>query len=269
MEKAIYISRIEQLKFWNKKFSRIYFGNEFCHHLMPRLEKIEEVYNFSKKKKVGFTLVTPYVDEAGLKKIVKILLAFEVIDPEIEVVINDWGILNIINKKYKFANLVLGRLLNKMKRDPRVVSDNFEIPEYLLKHYQNCSLSIPWHLKFLKQNKIKRIELDNVLHGLDINFNNSDFKISDVSLYYPFGYITTTRLCKFNGFKSASPGYLRPSITCQRECGNYELILNIDGLDGIRVVQKGNTVFFYNYNFSENNSGGMINRLIEQPDIPM
>jgi len=36
MEQAIFISKIENLKYVNSKYTRLYFGNEFCQRLIPR-----------------------------------------------------------------------------------------------------------------------------------------------------------------------------------------------------------------------------------------
>ena len=120
MEKAIIINRIKDFKHWDKKYSRIYLGNEFCSRLLPEKEEIDYILKIIKKEKLGLTLLTGQVDSQGLKiirKIVKYLAKEQILE---EVVINDYGILNYLRRGFPYCQVILGRMLSRfviLRRD--------------------------------------------------------------------------------------------------------------------------------------------------------
>ncbi len=67
MEYAVFISKVENLKYCDHNFSRLYFGNEFCQHLLPSVLEMEEALNFIGA--LDFTFVTPYVTDEGLMRL--------------------------------------------------------------------------------------------------------------------------------------------------------------------------------------------------------
>ncbi len=73
MEQAVFISRTENLKYCDENFSRLYFGNEFCERLIPTVQQLTKVLSVVRQKGLAFTLVTPYVTNAGIKRLEKLL----------------------------------------------------------------------------------------------------------------------------------------------------------------------------------------------------
>ena len=98
-------------------FSRLYFGQEFCANLIPPVDELEQAYYFSRQMDWNFTYVTGVANtEASLERIRKNLDKLKELDPECEVVINDWAMFHILPKEYPSFKVVVGRLLNKQTR---------------------------------------------------------------------------------------------------------------------------------------------------------
>ena len=120
MEQTLFISNLSGLKYFQEDFTRIYFGQEFCERLLPSQDDIEKVCAFSERENVHLTLVTPYVTDKGLLKVEKLIELFADKMPGAEVVFNDWGVFQFFKEKGLDVKPVLGRLLNKQKRGPRL-----------------------------------------------------------------------------------------------------------------------------------------------------
>lgn len=263
MEHAIFITKINNLRYWKEKFTRIYFGNEFCQTLLPSKKELEHVLSFVKKNKLNFTLVTPYVTDYGL---IKLDALFEFIKNntkiDIEVVINDFGVLSLINEEYSEFVPILGRLLSKQKKGPRILNIKDKLPAEAWEHFQSSNVEIPVLQEFLIEKKVKRIELDNLLQGIKIKLK----KIKG-SLYYPYANITTTRLCLINGCDQGIKKEL--SITpCKKECQKYSFELRNNDMPVV-ILLNGNSQFFKNDKLPYNLEEMGIDRLIFEPEVPI
>src|SRR5512139_3761028 len=122
IEQALYITRKDQLRLVADEHVRLYFGNEFCQQLIPRPCNLEEVLDFAASEELGFTFLTPYVTDAGLRRLSDFLAIVASALPGSEVVFNDWGVLSMLQDNYPTLAPVMGRLLNKMKRGPRLLN---------------------------------------------------------------------------------------------------------------------------------------------------
>jgi len=289
MEKAIFITKPSQLKYIDHKYSRLYYGNEFCERLIPSLRDLSQILDYIQRRRLDFSLVTPYVTNIGLEKL-KVLFEF-LKDKKIncEVIINDWGILNLINRQYLNFQPVLGRLLTKQKRGPRLIKllkrkvrprlivdpENpsqrnivfqKKLPLDLDFYYKGANAaSVPVIHHFLINQRIKRIELDNVGQGLLLELPQD--KIS-ASLYTPYIYITTTFFCPTAGCDQKKKSLLKIK-PCKRQCQRYVFKLRHKTLPKV-IYLKGNTQFYKNTRFSMrqlSNSG--IDRIVYAPEIPV
>ena len=121
VEKAIYLTSMKHAEHLNNEYSRLYFGNEFCQRLIPREEDLSEALGLAMTSDLRFTFLTPYVTNQGLQDLEPLIAKIARERSGSEVVFNDWGVLLLI----KFWNGVLipvmGRMLNKMKRGPRLL----------------------------------------------------------------------------------------------------------------------------------------------------
>lgn len=226
------------------KVSRVYFGQEFCEKALPDPEQLSHAFVVCRKKGVSFSLATPYVTEQGLDKLDILLKKLVKNNPRSEVIVNDWGVLHLIRHKYPSLKPVLGRLLNKILRDPRIIS---HVPQSDFVNYQSSSIGTHEFDVLLRNARISRIELDNTIQGLDNNLPKLGFNLS---LYIPYGLITTGRICLMGSWGLAKKEKFSASRkSCPHNCKDYWLNLHDKSRNSrrhkeFRIRQKGNTVFY-------------------------
>jgi hypothetical protein len=107
------------------------------------------------------------------------------------------------------------------------------------------------------------VELDNLLQGIDLPLQNLD-----VSLYFPFAYVTTTRLCLMSGCEDPDREEVVGVFPCNRECRKYTLGMANDIMP-VLLIRKGNTIFFENPALPDDLDAAGISRLVTQPELPM
>jgi hypothetical protein len=261
MEKAVYFSDINKLRSHNFDYDRIYFGNEFCDELIPSLDDLKFAISVAKEKNKDLSFVTCYVSEYKIKKYYHLLNTLAGLAPRSEVIINDWGVLGICLQN----NLtpVLGRLLVRQKRDPRISFFMKLLPDLSRLRVHQTGLN-NYFKDFLKTQSINRIELDNLIQGIDMN------ELQDVnfgySVYIPYGYVTTTRICFFRN-KNISKNKRFSILPCinKSECGLAKLY-NKQIKDNL--FMRGNTIFFKNTSQSFLKLDSRINRIVHEPEIP-
>lgn len=284
IEKAILFTNERYLRRYNmlSDYKRVYFGNEFCQTLIPAGRTIRNVLKYINEKGLHFTFLTPFVTDEGLRKLSEVFKLLLDRLNHVEVVINDWGVLDLINERYKLIQPVLGRLMFRQKRDPRVerlirggqkakiVTDEQgrktiflpkEIPADLKEAYTQTNVDFYLTKDFLLQNRIKRIEFDNLLQGLSLRLP----KDISASLYFPYGYIAITRYC--SSLTSLQEG--RRIGYCKKWCDKYFLKLRSPCMPKV-IYKKGNTQFYKNTIMSIRNCENQgINRLIYEPELPI
>jgi hypothetical protein len=265
MEQALYISKTDHLKYWKAEFTRLYFGMEFCERLLPAAQQLKKAVSFAENNHADFTLVTPYVTESGLEQVEKLIIALCDRKPQSEIVFNDWGILHLLREKHYPLKPLLGRLLNKLKRGPRIVPVKDKIPKTALDYFMTPNISIPEVRSFLLQRGITRVECDNLLQGLNLDDIGKELNIS---LYLPFAYVSTTRFCLMPAIRD--PEEMKIGVLpCNKECRQYAFSL-WNPVMMVPLIRKGNTIFFSNETIPEQLiREGKIDRIVVEPEIPM
>jgi hypothetical protein len=262
MERAILINQLPQLKGLKVNFDRLYFGQEFCERLLPTPAQLQEVMEWVKARNLAFTLITPYVTEQGLKQVKDLLETLACQAPQAEVTVNDWGILYLLKEgSYPFP-LNLGRLLVKQKRGPQILSVRGKVPAAMWDHFQRANVDLPLTIKFLSPFNIKRVELDNLLQGL-----KREGEVLPASLYYPYAYITTTRICLTNSCEERTR-HMRAIFPCKFECRKYSFTLSHSSMP-VKLLLKGNSIFFHKEELPENLESLKIDRLVQEPELPL
>lgn len=255
MEYAVLITSIQELNYpaleWDR-YSRVYFGSEFCSERIPSVDDLNTLILFCEKNDKQFTLATPYLPEKGIAKVEELLDFLDNKRLYPEILIGDWGMLHFIPEKYgeKFP-LILGRIAAKQKTGPRIEL----IREASPAAYESSGKShidIPEFIHFLKQRGVKRIDLDLPLQGLDIKLpENSGISLS---LNYPYTYVSTTRRCP-----------IKESGAC--DCSNNFLQLSSAGMP-VKLYNRGNTVFFKHEEPLNIPPIPELNRIIFEPEVP-
>lgn len=230
MEIALYLNSSTEINNYDlNKYQRIIFGNEFCENLIPDILEIKFIINYITNHNIKLTFLTPLSTNKGIKKLINI---FKILPLDTEVVFNDWGVFELL-KNYNLKK-VLGKLLIKTKKDPRICDLNPIIINkinrtILTKSFQN----------FLIENKIFRVELDNINYKYNLNNLNSNIKIT---LYYPLVYVSSTRKCTINNYFSQNK-----KIELNNNC-EFNCIKNMFQFKfyNHNMIIKGNSIFYIN-----------------------
>ena len=103
---------------------RLYFGNQFCPHLFPEEEQIFELLEKAVAESMDVTISFSFIRENQLDQTSRLLRRLdqwsEKQRKKVEVVVNDWGMAELLKTETSHLNACLGLLLNKRKKDPRM-----------------------------------------------------------------------------------------------------------------------------------------------------
>lgn len=282
MERALLVTHWEDLTWLDQDAefqpNRLYFGNEFCEHRIPDLEAVIIALGAAQERCLEFTLVTPYVTDRGLAALLPL---FHYLNGTVktEIVVNDWGVLQVLSNDFPRLQPVLGRLLNKMIRDPRVAGtfagdgqSPTGFPQQGAEVFRRFGITDLVRC-LLKSRGVVRVELDNLLQGIDLNFPQLDLA---GSLYYPYGCVTTGRACLMGSLDLPAEEKFKPRPNCRRQCREYTATLSAPGLElgDYTLLHKGNTVFYHQSDSLvrqglETARRCGIDRLVYQPQPPM
>lgn len=214
--------------------THIHLGNEFCDRLIPTPEELKKVTVKTQQQGLILTLVTPMLTDAGLRRLDKLL-------PELpdgtEVVINDWGTLQRLRTDYTALVPVLGRMLNKMIKDPRLPSAKWtQLHSYTSQqeHFQSL----------LRRFSIDQMEMD-VPPFAKIN----QFMCAPMGLnvHLPYGYTFKGRMCRIGSLNQNDDGKFITAHACQKECLTYWVRTERSGAElnaELYSFQRGNTQFY-------------------------
>lgn len=250
MERAILLTHYEDLA-WLDQYSefkpnRLYFGTEFCELKIPDREALGQVFSATRELGLEFTLVTPYVTDRGLAALLPLFQFLANLTVDTEVVVNDWGVLKMLSGNFPKLRPVLGRLLNKMVRDPRVARSftGEGAPGESAMVFRQSGVTVGVYQSFLKSMGVERIEVDNLIQGVDLDFRQLEF---EGSLYYPYACITTGRACLMGSLGLSAKQKFKPQLGCGQQCRDYTAIMSAPGLEqgDYTILHKGNTVFFH------------------------
>lgn len=228
--------------------SRIYYGPEFCEHLIPDSEGLRRVLAIARGAGgLPVTLLLPWSTDAGLDRI-RLLLSVlvEEAGPGAEVAVNDWGVLRLLRQEFPGLTPVLGRLMNKMMRDPRVAPFFSGGPAEARKALSGSSASLPAYRRFLLDSGVRRIELDLLYQGIDLDLAGTGLRST---LWLPFGYVATGRICLSGSLHHPRTDKFRYDLPCRHECQEHSVELRntrspFEESRDLVLWQRGNTVFY-------------------------
>ena len=255
---------------------RVYFGNEFCELRVPGRREFEDSCMAVRRTGLPFTFVTPPATDNGCETLFDRLTDLQDWLPGSEVVVNDWGLLQLVHEAFPSLTPVLGRLLSRFLRDPRVtpLCDRPGVSPEARSALRKCSLNISAYRELLTRYGVDRVELDNLYQGIDMDFRSLGLR---PSLYVPHGYVTTGRICMpGNEHLPREHKFGMPSGPCPRPCMRVEIGL----ADGKRredggvydFTQRGNTIFYSQSDRlvaqGQTWAAQQGARLVYQPEIP-
>ncbi len=224
-------------------FNRIYVGDEFCSCRAPGLKELKEFGRFAAEKELPLTLLTPVLTDEGLERIAPLFDYLDSNHSGAEVVANDWGVLFFLKNRHPSLHLSAGRMLNKGYKDPRLkrpkesaISE--EEPDPLLN--AGTFDHEPVREKMAELG-VARCERDLLPFQTITASKTFHFKSS---CYFPFGYVTSGRVCWAAAFNQPPEKRYIPPRRCGRPCNGSTLELKNETFS-FRLFQNGNTIFYH------------------------
>ena len=290
-------------KLWVKifdKISWIYYWSDNCEFLVPSKVEIEKSIDYFREFNKNFpphtvrvfTLVTPYVWDKMLERLeewLKFLNELK-IKNKIEIVVNDFWVLSLLNKKYKNLDICIGRLLHKQLKTPLIDTYWYEahpawellknkpeqeklklrenIVKWQMKFYNSAEVWLDLYKWFLDRYLIKNVAIDYMQNRSELFKDISSSRVA-IDLYYPWALIFTWRLCDTSAIENPSRWYYAVDEICPRTCNRYDVSYKIK-TSGYNMLQRWNAWYrselnldFLDSKFIENKN----NRLIFSPFV--
>lgn len=269
------------------RFNRMYFGCEFCEYRLPPLPDVERTFHEARSRNWGFSFIAPYATEDAVKKSREILDFLAAHEPQAnghgatEVIVNDWGFLRLLEREYPALTPVAGRMINKMLRDPRVTgrlepsrTPQSQLAARSLQAIRESTMTSDLFRQFLSGFGVRRFEMENLIQGLDMDFASMGV---EASLYLPFGFVATGRVCMMAGIHLPPGEKFTPGAPCAFECQVYTVDMkNTNRLfpDTTLYTLKGNTVFYIQEERHlrqalEDAERCKVSRIVYQPELPL
>lgn len=217
---------------FSKPFSRVYIGNEFCPNIFPDKQQLFRLLNKAHESNYKITLSFSTLNENRINSLKDILGDIEAwcinTHTSIEIIVNDWGMLEILSGHPKFQP-ILGRLLNRRKKDPRLkwlrgFSSDYE-------DFKENNLNCDHFLNFLNGSGISRFEFETGMSYLKI-------PVGRHSLHFPFYQINSSAFCVLYAHCNLKkPDLVHPS------CPNYCSEFYFQYPKHLNIIGKGNSIF--------------------------
>lgn len=206
---------------------RVYFGCETCERRIPTPAVLAAVLDVTQRYGAAFTLVTPYVSDWGLRRLARLVDLLDSRADDIEVVVNDLGVLHFLGGRSNKLRLVLGRLLSKIVPLLRVPKEQIaSLEESMFAYVRSNAISSPYFRELLRRYDVRRIEFSAYPQGLAMPLSTFGFA---GSLHFPWIYVSSTRICEFGSFSEPIERKFKVDSGCRRECKNTYLVLSRPG----------------------------------------
>lgn len=240
-------------KYKDHKIDYLYFGNEFCEYKIPSVTQLDKIISLCKKEDIHCVLVTPVVTDYGIERLSFIFDYLKENDICLEIVVNDVGVLELINRKKLVNKLIIGRVFDKTSHDSRASEE--ELDDYYGENGKRFAMTpgvLSQHSQIIyKQYGVERYEFDIPKIGITLP------KIGDYSLYWPYTYLTTGRVCLLRSIDlKGRDKFLVGGEKCHKNCLKYKIekrkplngyVVSENGKKmELFLFQRGNTVFFVN-----------------------
>ncbi|HWR98338.1 MAG TPA: hypothetical protein VN317_07925 [Candidatus Methanoperedens sp.] len=258
MERAVFVPDLDRLPPPAETYDRFYLGSEFCVSRLPGERGLHEAVAAAFRRGMGFSLVTPFLDEPGLERALALVRALPD-DPRIEVVANDLGLIVALRDAGWAGALVAGRLLTRQRRGPGVESFG-AVPAAAAAALRASALDSPAFVGLLVSlYGVRRFELDDLVQGISVPPLPARVRLS---LYRPWLLVTATRNCPwvFDGRTWEREG-------CARPCRGRLLRLTPEAPDPAALLFLGGCAQFVEHRTDAPLPPG-VDRIVWQPEVP-
>lgn len=231
-------------KLFKKDITRLYIGNEFCHNLFPEIKLLLKLIEKAKEEELNITLSFTYMRDCYIEKttdiIDKVYNWCHENNMHIEIVINDFGMLKLLEDKTDYFDLSLGVLLNKRKKDPRYFYKKGYLENKKLISENSLNSSI--YNNFLKDYKIKRYEYENCGYRISVADGHH-------SMHIPFYVTNTSQYCPLYAMCTKMDRGNQKLVThCPKYCRDYVFTYP----KHLKMVGRFNSLFAFDDTFLKN-----------------
>ena len=212
---------------------RLYIGNQFCPHLFPSDEMLFALLQKAQRESLQVTVVFTCQKESMLKSTEQLLQKLDQWcdehGRELEVIVNDWGMAGLVGLMTSHLIPVLGILLNKYKKDPRI---GFKQGDQML--LKENPLGLENYRKYLQDEfAIHRYELECRGH-------EQEYPQGRNSLYFPFYQTNTSQYCSLYACcTTGERGRQKEPANCPQYCQDKVLLYP----DHLKMVGRYNSLF--------------------------
>lgn len=229
------------------KVDGLYFGEEFCEHLLPSNDDLLKVSDKAGLQGLKIYLMTGTVAVLEVAKYRELLEHFAALPTAVGVVFNDWGILQVLRRDFPSLEPVMGRLLFKNKRyvyrDIHPDGDflpgvRATIAQTQVKAMRQVSFGISEYRSFLDAWGIRKVDVDILPQGINLE----GCEDLSVGAHLPLGYLTSTRTCPL-----WKEGQRYPTIHgCRtKKClSGSKLLPDEHNEFSVPLVERGNVVLY-------------------------
>lgn len=226
--------KLSQHPLFRQPIERLYLGNEFCRNLLPDRKELACILKAIQADCLKLTFSLPYVlpeeHAEALRYMDQLVNASQTFGLELELVVNDFGSMYRLGR-LSGLQLSMGRLLNRIKKDPRL---------YMKKGLSGME-------DFIRQNNLDVKEYEKLLGGMRIDrMEGEDFQHAlygghlKKSIHFPFYQISTSSSCPF--FAEMQHGTRKKTgrvSGCPQYCESYVMLYDAQ----TRMLGYGNSIF--------------------------
>lgn len=204
---------------------RLYIGSASCARLLPEPSVLEALLDAAEEAGLEVTLLTAQLRPDGGASVDRLLEMLDHRGRHAELVANDWGMIERAQRHRDRVEIVLGPLLNKLRRDPRMPwSAGYAAHGDLL---SEGNLNDPALRAFLEALGVRRIEYETCARPIRVPEGRH-------SLHLPFYHTNASAWCPLRAHcEGGSRGAQRPPGTCPGWCAQnaflYPKHLNMIG----------------------------------------
>ena len=235
---------------------RLYIGNAFCHLLFPKEDQLFLLLEKAGKEGLQVTLTFSYIREYMLEN-VKMLLDrlegwCEANDSVLEIQVNDWAMAAMLKEK-QLLTPVLGILLNKRRKDPRL---HYKLETMAQteaaagsKFLEENGLNADFYREYLEQEYgIVRFEWESCGYDMTLLTEKN-------SLHLPFYQTNTSQYCTlYAKCTTGDRGKQKLVKQCPGFCKDYAFLYP----DHLKMVGRYNSLFALDDRIFANDPGSGI-----------
>lgn len=205
-------------EFADRTPDRFYIGNQFCHNLFPTEEQLFLIMDKMYSEGLEITLAFSYIREFMLSSVEKLLEKVDnwccTHEVNVEILINDWAMAEMLQERTGHLVPVLGTLLNKRKKDPRMQYKSGD-----LALFQHNSLNAEFYREFLAEEfHIHRYEWESCGYPQKLPPGKN-------SLHLPFYQTNTSQYCPLYALcTTGDRGTQQLAEHCPKFCEKYALL---------------------------------------------